>query len=109
MDDFLKRKLESATHPCGTCRMGKYGAAVTGPERRVRGIDALVMPQTTACDQNAPTLALAEPMSDLNRGRHLLQTRDAPLLAAEDWAVRQRSAVITRTDAGNRGVWRAAL
>ena len=115
IDDFLKRKLESAYHPCGTCRMGTDDAAVTTPDGRVRGmaglrvIDASVMPQATAGDLNAPTLALAERMADLVRGRHLPEAVVAPLLADAEWATRQRSPAITRDYAGDRAALREAL
>ena len=71
LDAFLKRKVESAYHPCGTCRMGTDAHSVTTPDGRVRGVeglrvvDASLMPQATAGDLNAPTLVLAERMSDL--------------------------------------------
>ena len=115
IDDFLKRKLESAYHPCGTCRMGTDEGAVTQPDGRVRGmaglrvIDASVMPQATAGDLNAPTLVMAERMADLIRGRHLPEAADAPLLADADWATRQRSPTITRDYAKDRAVLRDAL
>ena len=115
IDDFLKRKLESAYHPCGTCRMGTDDGAVTLPDGRVRGmaglrvIDASVMPQATAGDLNAPTLVMAERMADLIRGRHLPEAADAPLLADADWATRQRSPAITRDFAQNRAELRDAL
>ena len=115
IDDFLKRKLESAYHPCGTCRMGTDEGAVTQPDGRVRGmaglrvIDASVMPQATAGDLNAPTLVMAERMADLIRGRHLPEAADAPLLADADWATRQRSQAITRDYAQDRAELRDAL
>ena len=115
IDDFLKRKLESAYHPCGTCRMGTDEGAVTQPDGRVRGmaglrvIDASVMPQATAGDLNAPTLVMAERMADLIRGRHLPEAADAPLLADADWATRQRSPAITRDYAQDRAELRDAL
>jgi len=115
LDDFLKQKLESAYHPCGTCRMGMDDAAVTTPDGRVRGVtglrvvDASLMPQATAGDLNAPTLVLAERMSDLIRNRHLPAAEDAQLLADPLWATRQRGPAITRDYAGNREALRAAL
>jgi choline dehydrogenase len=115
LDAFIKRKVESAYHPCGTCRMGTDRDAVTHPDGRVRGIerlrvvDASVMPQATAGDLNAPTLALAERMSDLMRGRHLSEAQDAPLLAASHWASAQRSSTILRDYASDRAGLRAAL
>ena len=115
IDDFLRRKLESAYHPCGTCRMGTDAASVTLPDGRVRGMDALrvidasVMPQATAGDLNAPTLALAERMADLVRGRHLPEAAEAALLADAAWATRQRSPAITRDYAQDRASLRDAL
>ena len=108
LNEFLKQKLESAYHPCGTCRMGDDEAAVTHPDGRVRGLEALrvidasVMPQATAGDLNAPTLAMAERMSDLIRGRHLPEAVGAPILAAKNWGTHQRSAEITCDHAEDR-------
>ena len=115
LDSFLKRKVESAYHPCGTCRMGADAHAVTTPDARVRGVeglrvvDASLMPQATAGDLNAPTLALAERMSDLIRGRHLPEATGAALLADARWAVRQRSSSINRDYSGDRADLAAAL
>jgi choline dehydrogenase len=115
LDDFLRQKLESAYHPCGTCKMGSDPADVTRPDGTVRGIerlrvvDASVMPQATAGDLNAPTLVMAERMADLIRGRHLAEASDAPLLAASDWTTHQRSATITRNYATDRPRLREAL
>ena len=115
IDTFLKQKLESAYHPCGTCRMGTDAASVTLPDGRVRGmdglrvIDASVMPQATAGDLNAPTLAMAERMADLVRGRHLPEATDAPLLADANWQTRQRSPAITRDYSADRATLREAL
>ena len=115
LDEFIKRNVESAYHPCGTCRMGMDEESVTLPDGRVRGVDQLrvvdasVMPQATAGDLNAPTLALAERMSDLIRGRHLPAATDAPLLAASDWAVSQRTSTIDRDYSGDRESLREAL
>jgi choline dehydrogenase len=115
LDAFIKRKVESAYHPSGTCRMGTDDAAVTHPDGRVRGVvalrvvDASVMPQATAGDLNAPTLVLAERMADLIRGRHLPEATDAPLLAASDWAGSQRTTTIEHDYAGDRASLREAL
>ena len=115
LDDFMRRKLESAYHPCGTCRMGKDEGAVTTPEGLVRGVeglrvvDASLMPQATAGDLNAPTLALAERMSDLIRGRHLPQIEGAALMADPLWATRQRGPDISRNYANDRKSLAAAL
>jgi choline dehydrogenase len=115
LDAFIKRNVESAYHPCGTCRMGTDEESVTLPDGKVRGVeqlrvvDASVMPQATAGDLNAPTLALAERMSDLIRGRHLPAATHAPLLAASDWAGSQRTSTIQRDYASDRARLREAL
>lgn len=115
LDAFLKRKVESAYHPCGTCRMGSDAASVTMPDGRVRGVDGLrvvdssLMPQATAGDLNAPTLVLAERMSDLIRGRHLPEAEGAALLADPQWASRQRGPSISRDYASDRAALAAAL
>ena len=44
IDAFLREHLESAYHPCGTCRMGSRKddpMAVVDPETRVIGVDGL--------------------------------------------------------------------
>ncbi|MCF8147822.1 MAG: choline dehydrogenase [Sulfuritalea sp.] len=115
LNAFIKRKVESAYHPSGTCRMGVDDAAVTHPDGRVRGVEALrvidasVMPQATAGDLNAPTLVLAERMADLIRGRHLPEATDAPLLAASDWACAQRTTTVQHNYSGDRARLREAL
>lgn len=115
LDAFLKRKVESAYHPCGTCRMGTDGQAVTAPDGRVRGVEGLrvvdssLMPQATAGDLNAPTLVLAERMADLIRGRHLPDAEGAALLADPHWATRQRGAAISRDYSRDRAALKAAL
>lgn len=74
LDQFFKEKVESAYHPCDTCRMGADAGA--------------------AEDLNAPTLMLGEPATDLIRGRSLAAATVAPLLAAAEWETQQRSRAI---------------
>jgi choline dehydrogenase len=108
LDAFIRQKVESAYHPCGTCRMGSDADAVVDPLCRVNGVaglrvvDSSIMPQATAGDLNAPTIMLAERASDLIRGRSLPPAVDAPLLADADWQGRQRSPHITRNYADDR-------
>lgn len=64
--EFLKRTVQSYSHPVGTCAMGQGAHAVVDPKLRVRGIDRLriadasVMPTITSANTNAPTVMIAE-------------------------------------------------
>lgn len=116
LDQFIIDKVESAYHPCGTCRMGNDAAAVVDPQTmQVKGVqglrlvDSSVMPQATAGDLNAPTLMLAERAADLIQGKTLAAASDAPLLAAADWARNQRSRQICHNYADDRRSLRVAL
>ena len=115
LDAFIKEKVESAYHPCGTCRMGSDDQAVVDPQCRVNGItglrvvDASIMPQATAGDLNGPTIMLAERAADLIRGRQLESIDDAPLLADENWADKQRSSAIKKDYAKDRASLKQAL
>ena len=115
LDSFIKRKVESAYHPCGTNRMGDDAAAVVDPQCRVTGlkrlrvVDASIMPQATAGDLNAPTIMLAERAADLIRGQSLATAPNAPLLADPAWQSQQRSSSITLDYAARRDELRAHL
>ncbi|WP_084399074.1 choline dehydrogenase [Henriciella aquimarina] len=72
VDAFVAQEVESAYHPCGTCRMGSPDdpEAVVDPECRVIGVEGLrvvdssVFPNITNGNINAPTLMLAEKAAD---------------------------------------------
>ena len=76
--EFACASAKTDHHPVGTCRMGKDDMAVTGPDLRVRGIEALrvadssVMPRVPSCNTNAPTIMIGEKASDLILGREPL-------------------------------------
>ncbi|MCG8693006.1 MAG: choline dehydrogenase [Minwuiales bacterium] len=95
IDAFVRDTVESAYHPCGTCKMGTDALAVVDPECRVHGIEALrvvdssIMPQITTGNLNAPTIMLAEKAADMIRGRSL-PSADAPTYEAPDWRTTQR-------------------
>lgn len=116
IDRFLKEKVESAYHPCGTCRMGADEDAVVDPfTMKMKGFDGLrivdssVLPQATAGDLNAPTMMIAERASDLIQGRQTLTTHDAPLLTDPNWAQLQRSEDISHDYSKDRDTLRRAL
>ena len=70
IDAHILKTVKSNYHPCGTCRMGTGDDAVVDADGRVRGVeglrvvDASIMPGITSGNINAPTLMLAEKMSD---------------------------------------------
>ena len=109
MDIFIKEKVESAYHPCGTCRMGDDDSAVVDPlTMKAKGLDGLfivdssIMPQATAGDLNAPTLMVAERASDLIKGRALPEEKNAPILGDQNWDKNQRSDKISHDFSSNR-------
>ena len=72
LDDFVKDAVESAYHPCGTCRMGAAddGLAVVDPTCRVIGVDGLrvadssIFPRLTNGNLNGPSLMVGEKAAD---------------------------------------------
>lgn len=81
LDEYIREHVESAYHPCGTCKMGssvKDNQAVVDPSGKVFGVqslrvvDASVFPTITNGNLNAPVIMLAERMSDLILGKDLL-------------------------------------
>jgi len=98
IDDWVRANLESAYHPCGTCRMGQSDdtGAVVDTECRVLGvegmrvIDASVFPTVPNGNINAPTITVAEKVADMILEKPKLPRRDVPVWIAENWETRQR-------------------
>jgi len=91
IDAWVRQTAETIYHPVGTCRMGAAGdpMAVVDAECRVVGlkglrvIDASVMPTLVGGNTNAPTIMIAEKVSDAIRGRAALPADDAPVFGEE--------------------------
>ena len=93
IDAWIRETGETIYHPVGTCKMGLESdpAAVVDGDLKVFGlsglrvVDASVMPTLIGGNTNAPTIMIAEKISDLLRGR-------APLPAEEPDTASARSA-----------------
>ena len=101
IDACLREHLESAYHPCGTCRMGDPATdarAVADARGAVRGtarlrvVDASLFPEIPNGNLNAPTIMTAEKLADAILGARA----PPPPPAAEEywvdpeWRTRQR-------------------
>jgi choline dehydrogenase len=78
IDAYVKATAETIYHPVGTCRMGTDANAVVDKDCKVRGVknlrvvDASVMPNLIGGNTNAPTIMIAEKISDHVRGKKFL-------------------------------------
>jgi choline dehydrogenase len=87
IDAWIRKTAETIYHPVGTCRMGAAGdkMAVVDGEGRVIGlkglrvVDASIMPTLVGGNTNAPTIMIAEKISDAVRGRSALKPEEAPV------------------------------
>jgi choline dehydrogenase len=98
IDEFLRASLESAYHPCGTCKMGAINDrhSVVDPHTRVIGVDGLrivdtsIIPSIPTGNLNAPAIMIGEKASDLIRRRQPLPASNAPYFIAPNWLQCQR-------------------
>ncbi len=78
LDEWLRAKGETLYHPVGTCKMGTDKMAVTNEHGQVHGlshirvVDASLMPTLIGGNTNAPTIMMAEKISDHIRGKAFL-------------------------------------
>ena len=102
IDAFVRASVDSAYHPCGTCKIGVDEMAVVDSELRVRGIenlrviDASVFPTIPNGNLNAPTMMLAERGADMLKGTTLLPSLEVPVYQDELWQQRQREGAVSR-------------
>ncbi|MCC7321536.1 MAG: choline dehydrogenase [Rubellimicrobium sp.] len=97
LDGFIRDHVESAYHPCGTCRMGAADdpRAVVDPECRVIGVEGLrvadssIFPQVTNGNLNAPSIMTGEKAADHILGRRLPPANLEPWQNPA-WATSQR-------------------
>jgi choline dehydrogenase len=98
IDAFIAAKIETAYHPSCSCRMGLAedpGAVVDSSARVIglsglRVVDSSIMPSITNGNLNAPTIMIAEKISDSIRALAPLPPADVPVQIAPNWATAQR-------------------
>jgi choline dehydrogenase len=88
IDAWVRESAETIYHPVGTAKMGNDPMAVVDNKCKVRGIeglrvvDASVMPTLVGGNTNAPTIMIAEKISDDILGRAALSPENVTI--AED-------------------------
>ncbi|MEM9710425.1 MAG: choline dehydrogenase [Pseudomonadota bacterium] len=98
LDRFIRAEVESAYHPCGTCRMGAADDehAVVDPETRVIGVEALrvvdssIFPRVTNGNINAPSIMVGEKAADHILGKKPLSPEERDYWAPPDLENAQR-------------------
>ncbi len=98
LNAFIAEHVESAYHPCGTCRMGSKDdpMAVVDPECRVIGVEGLrvadssIFPQITNGNLNGPSIMVGEKASDHILGKNPLPASNKAPWIHPDWEHSQR-------------------
>ncbi|MEL7469626.1 MAG: choline dehydrogenase [Pseudomonadota bacterium] len=86
LDRFIREHVESAYHPCGTCKMGAPDdpMAVVDPDCRVIGVanlrvaDSSIFPRIPNGNLNGPSIMTGEKASDHILGRKLPRSNRQP-------------------------------
>lgn len=98
LDAAIREHVESAYHPCGTCKMGAQSdpMAVVDPHGRVIGVDGLrvadssIFPRITNGNLNAPSIMVGEKMADHVLGKDPLPASNDEPWMHPDWQNAQR-------------------
>ncbi|WP_010661557.1 choline dehydrogenase [Brucella anthropi] len=98
IDNFIREHVESAFHPCGTCKMGAVDdpMAVVDAECRVIGVEGLrvadssIFPRITNGNLNGPSIMVGEKASDHILGRTPLACSNQETWINPRWQVSDR-------------------
>ena len=98
LNSIIREHVESAYHPCGTCRMGAADDknAVVDPTGKVIGVshlrvaDSSIFPRITNGNLNAPSIMVAEKISDHILGKDPLSPEEKTFWMHPEWQISQR-------------------
>lgn len=105
IDAWVRKNIESAYHPAGTCKMGEASdpASVVDKDCRVHGltnlrvVDASVFPTLPNGNINAPVIMVAEKIADVILGATPLRAADLSISEPKDWEKLQRDGTPVRS------------
>ena len=98
LNEFIRLNVESAYHPCGTCKMGNKNddSAVVDSECKVIGVnnlrvvDSSIFPQITNGNINAPSIMVGEKAADHILGKDVLPASNQQPWINPNWQNSQR-------------------
>lgn len=98
LDDYIRMHVESAYHPCGTCKMGADDDphSVVDNQCRVIGVenlwvaDSSIFPRITNGNLNAPSIMSGEKAADHILGKTPLAADNAAHWEHPQWQTKQR-------------------
>jgi len=98
LNGFINEHVESAYHPCGTCKMGALNdpMSVVDPMCRVIGVDGLrvadssIFPRITNGNLNGPSIMTGEKAADHILGKSMLAPSNAEPWVHPNWQKEQR-------------------
>ncbi|WP_321449769.1 choline dehydrogenase [uncultured Cohaesibacter sp.] len=97
LNEFIRANVESAFHPCGTCKMGAKDdpLAVVDPDLKVIGVEGLrvadssIFPQINNGNLNGPSILVGEKAADHILGKMLPRDEAEPWIHP-NWQTSQR-------------------
>ena len=97
LNEFIRANVESAFHPCGTCKMGAKDdpMAVVDPDLKVIGVEGLrvadssIFPRINNGNLNGPSIMVGEKAADHILGKMLPRDEAKPWIHP-DWRISQR-------------------
>ena len=98
LNEFIRLNVESAYHPCGTCKIGNKNddSAVVDSECKVIGVnnlrvvDSSIFPQITNGNINAPSIMVGEKAADHILGKDMLPASNQQPWINPNWQNSQR-------------------